>query len=387
MTDITTIAARCLNCGKPLCRLHCPANTDIPLFLSCLKNGDISQAIKAVGHPFGEVCGYVCPHDEQCRGNCVLGIRGQAVDIPACERDVFSEFPYKVIRLGNKLSGKRVAVVGGGVSGLTFAVKCYEEGASVTVYEAKGLLHTLYSLPQFRLPHQSLNKIVAEIVSSDICVINEYVTDKTIKYLQSSFDYVFLACGTTVSRKLGVQCEDCVTTADDFLRGDFVGNVIVVGGGNTAMDCARKNARSGGKTLICYRRKIADMPAYVKEVQAAEQDGVDIKTNLAPLSVVRRDDGKLVVTFAETVNDGRGKLTITDKTYEFVCDMLVSAVGNVLDKDTFAADGHISVDSNGKICGNLYGGGDAIGHSLVCEAVGDAKRAFRSICNIVLTNG
>lgn len=381
MTDITTIAAHCLHCGKPMCRLHCPANTDTPTFLAYVKDGNLQQAVQTVGHPFGEVCGYICPHDEQCRGNCVLSRRGQAVDMPLCERTVFGEVSYDVARRGTKLVGKHVAVVGGGVSGVTFAVKCYEEGADVTLYEANELLHTLYSLPQFRLPHEALDKIVAEVTDSDIAVVHEYVDNAKLQTLQTTYDYVYLACGTMVTYKLGIDGEEYVTGADEFLRGDVVGNVIVVGGGNTAMDCARKNARSGGKTTICYRRKISDMPAYAKEVQAAVQDGVAMQTNLAPTRIVRQSDGKLVATFAETINDGRGKLTITDVTHDFVCDYVVAALGNRLDKNTFATDRRVSVDDNGCVGGNLYCGGDAIGHSLVSEAVGDAKRAFAAICN------
>ena len=135
------------------------------------------------------------------------------------------------------------------------------------------------------------------------------------------------------------------------------------------MDCARLNARLGGKTMIAYRRAMADMPCYAKEVQAAADDGVMFETNLAPVMVDKQEDGRLSVTFARTNSEGRGRLSVTDELHTFSCDCLVVAAGNMLDGNVYAQDKTVPVDNCGNVDGNLYAGGDCAGGSLVVEAV------------------
>lgn len=361
---------RCLQCKKPGCSAACPLGNDIPTIVRLVREGKFAMAVQVVGHPFGGVCGYVCPHENQCQGGCVLAKRGQAVPTGEAEATAFTNSPYVVARRNDKLAGRRVAVVGGGVSGITFAVKCYESGADVTVYESNMLLSTLYGIPEFRLPHRLLDDIVRSVEQSDIRVEHKYVCQADIAAMQNDNDIVYLAVGRTVCRALGVTGEEYATTADKFLREAMLPrDVIVVGGGNTAMDCARLNARLGGKTMIAYRRAMADMPCYAKEVQAAADDGVMFETNLAPVMVDKQADGRLSVTFARTNSEGRGKLSVTDELHTFSCDCLVVAAGNMLDGNVYAQDKTVPVDNCGNVDGNLYAGGDCAGGSLVVEAV------------------
>ena len=150
---------RCLQCKNPGCSAACPLGNDIPTIVRLVREGKFAMAVQVVGHPFGGVCGYVCPHENQCQGGCVLAKRGQAVPTGEAEATAFTNSPYVVARRDDKLAGRRVAVVGGGVSGITFAVKCYESGADVTVYESNMLLSTLYGIPEFRLPHRLLDDL------------------------------------------------------------------------------------------------------------------------------------------------------------------------------------------------------------------------------------
>lgn len=371
---------RCLQCKNPGCSAACPLGNDIPTIVRLVREGKFAMAVQVVGHPFGGVCGYVCPHENQCQGGCVLAKRGQAVPTGEAEATAFTNSPYVVARRDDKLAGRRVAVVGGGVSGITFAVKCYEIGADVTVYESNMLLSTLYGIPEFRLPHRLLDDIVRSVEQSDIRVEHKYVCQADIAALQNDKDIVYLAVGKTVCRALGVTGEEYATTADKFLHEAMLPrDVIVVGGGNTAMDCARLNARLGGKTMIAYRRAMADMPCYAKEVQAAADDGVVFETNLAPVMVDKQADGRLSVTFARTNSEGRGRLSVTDELHTFSCDCLVVAAGNMLDGNVYAQDKTVPVDNCGNVDGNLYAGGDCAGGSLVVEAVKAAICAYNGV--------
>lgn len=371
---------RCLQCKNPGCSAACPLGNDIPTIVRLVREGKFAMAVQVVGHPFGGVCGYVCPHENQCQGGCVLAKRGQAVPTGEAEATAFTNSPYVVARRDDKLAGRRVAVVGGGVSGITFAVKCYESGADVTVYESNMLLSTLYGIPEFRLPHRLLDDIVRSVEQSDIRVEHKYVCQADIAAMQNDNDIVYLAVGRTVCRALGVTGEEYATTADKFLHEAMLPrDVIVVGGGNTAMDCARLNARLGGKTMIAYRRAMADMPCYAKEVQAATDDGVMFETNLAPVMVDKQADGRLSVTFARTNSEGRGRLSVTDELHTFSCDCLVVAAGNMLDGNVYAQDKTVPVDNCGNASGNLYAGGDCAGGSLVVEAVKAAICAYDSV--------
>lgn len=371
---------RCLQCKNPGCSAACPLGNDIPTIVRLVREGKFAMAVQVVGHPFGGVCGYVCPHENQCQGGCVLAKRGQAVPTGEAEATAFTNSPYVVARRDDKLAGRRVAVVGGGVSGITFAVKCYESGADVTVYESNMLLSTLYGIPEFRLPHRLLDDIVRSVEQSDIRVEHKYVCQADIAAMQNDNDIVYLAVGRMVCRALGVTGEEYATTADKFLHEAMLPrDVIVVGGGNTAMDCARLNARLGGKTMIAYRRAMADMPCYAKEVQAAADDGVMFETNLAPVMVDKQADGRLSVTFARTNSEGRGRLSLTDELHTFSCDCLVVAAGNMLDGNVYAQDKTVPVDNCGNVDGNLYAGGDCAGGSLVVEAVKSAICAYNGV--------
>lgn len=371
--------ARCLHCKVPACKAACPLGNDLPEVVQRVLNEDYGGAVGIVGHPFGGVCGSVCPHELQCGGGCVLGKKSYPVPTWAAEAEAFSKSPYSIAVKDDKLRNVKVAVAGGGVSGITFAVKCYESGADVTVYEADKLLSTLYLIPGFRLPHKYSDDIVAAVNQSGIKVVHRRVEQSNLAQLRTEYDIVYLAVGQTVGRKLGIEGEQYATQAYDFLAevDNAPKQIVVVGGGNTAMDCARLNVRRGGSSVVAYRRTLADMPCFAKELADAQADGVEFATNLAPVSAQKLPDGRLKVNFAKTVSEGRGKLTVTDELTTFVCDKLVAAVGNVTD---FVSDKEkIVADNCGKISDGLYGGGDLVGGKLVVDAVKHALCAYRAV--------
>ena len=392
-----------MHCAKPSCSGACPLNNDIPRFLSLVSDGKFDEAVQLLGHPFGEICGFVCPHDAHCHGNCVLSKRFQPVKMGEVERAVFAEHPYKIerrSRAGSKSSGLKVAVVGGGVSGITCAVKLYEQGADVTVFERDELLSTLRLIPNFRLPREAIDRVLNSLDGKfavvkrnvnfeDIFVRKSYPVQSKHKqqqydseYLQLTYRYdaVYIATGASVHYTLVVEGQELATPYDQFLKSkDHQGKVVVIGGGNTAMDCARAAKRCGCDVTVAYRRARVDMPAFNKEIEDAVGEGVDFEFNLAPVKL-EKVANKLQLTLARTVSEGRGKLTVTDDLTVVECDTVVAALGSRFDKENIYGSVFISPSAyphHPK--GNVYVGGDALGASTVVNAVSDGLKAARDI--------
>lgn len=398
---------RCIGCLKPCCKQACPIGNDIPGFLQYVRNGEYDKAVALIGHPFGEICGYVCPHEQQCQGSCVLGKKGQAVQMGAVERAVFAQHPYRVerkVRPGSKSNGLKVAVIGGGVSGITLAVKLYEQGADVTVFERDRLLSTLKLIPDFRLPREAIDRVLTSIdgkftvVKKDVNFEDIFVR-KTNPYQSKSqrelykdelqlvhdYDAVYLSTGASVLYKLGVEGEELATPYDEFLKSSqHTGKVVVIGGGNTAMDCARLAKRFGCDVTVAYRRQRADMPAFAREIAEAENEDVKLVYNVAPV-LLKKNGGKLHLTLAKTVSEGRGKLTVTDETTTVECDTVVSALGSKFDKDNLYGAFYASLIDDAKPQNpfnprfNLYVGGDVLGASTVSNAVADGLKVAHTI--------
>lgn len=368
---------RCLRCPKPSCVSMCPVGNRIPEFLQLLKAGDYSRAVQLIGHPFGEVCGYVCPHERQCQGGCVLGRRGESVRIAEAEKTLFERYPYPVQRVADALKNKRIAVVGGGVAGVTCAVKLYEQCADVTVFERDELLSTLKLIPEFRLPHGALARIERQLAGK-IGIVRQSVNLAEV-YRSGQFDLVYIATGAAICRTLGVLGEEFATPYPQFLAKNVDmshKNVIVIGGGNTAMDCARWAKRLGANVTVAYRRTRADMPAFDKEISSAENEGVELVFNVAPVEIVKQEDG-LSVDLAQTESEGRGKLTIGKVVQTVVCDQVVAALGSKFDKSVF--DGYDIGNDVMHPLANVYVGGDAAGGNTVAEAVADAMCTAKQI--------
>ena len=377
----TSESSRCLHCAKPTCREACPLNNDVPRFLQLVSDGKFDEAVQVVGHPFGEICGFVCPHDAHCHGGCVLSKRGRGVKMGEVERAVFAQHPYKVERktlTDSKKNGLKVAVVGGGVSGLTCAVKLFEQGADVTVFERDELLSTLKLIPDFRLPKEAIERVL-NAVDGKFKVVKKDVNFDDMQ-LTDLYDAVYVATGASQLYTLGVEGEEFATPYDEFLRSDkHCGRVVVIGGGNTAMDCARLAKRSGCEVTVAYRRTRDDMPAFNKEIEDAYGDGVKFEYNLAPIKLEQKD-GKLLLTLAKTVSEGRGKLTVTDETVEVECDTVVSALGSRFDKKVFGSQGDtFNQDNPRNPQHKLYVGGDALRASTVVNAVADGLKAAKEI--------
>ncbi len=382
--QIAAEASRCLGCKNPLCSKFCPIGNDIPRFLKFAAAGDFAAAARTIAHPFGGICGVVCPHFKQCEGHCVLGIKGRPVQIGRTEAFVSSRFVSSVERADGVLAGRKISVIGGGVSGLTFAAYVYGRGADVTVYEKGRLFGALRQIPSFRLDVKVLQKILAEFENSRIKFVSANVDKRLFDSIREESDAVYVATGLTIPLKAGMAGEEQTTvTAEHCLTNAVMrGETIIIGGGNTAMDCARTVVRSGGKATVVYRRSKEEMPAFPEEIRAAEKDGVAFVFNRAPVSALRK--GRIIeAVFAKTYSENRGKLTVTDEKETFRCDGIVTALGNRFDPSPFgeawATERGVVVDGNGKAADKIYSGGDVTGgECLAAIAVSDALRAAAS---------
>ena len=371
-------ACKCLGCKNALCQAHCPIGNPIAQITSLVKAEKWSKASQLVRHPFGEICGYVCPHDEQCFGNCVLNGKKMAVDFPQIERTLCAQHPFRWKTTGNKLKGKKVAIVGGGVAGITFASQMYQEGATITIYEKDQLLSTLKLIPNLRLPQVAIQRIIDHI-PHEITIVKDVVDSQKLANLQAENDIVYIATGATINYTLGVPGEHLATTSNSCLMGNVAGKVVVVGGGNTAIDCATHAKSLGCDVTVAYRRSQADMPAFKKEIANAMAVGVNFLFNVAPIGV-DKNDTNLTLTVAKTVSQGRGALQITDELLTINCDHVVCAVGGSCDKCLFGG-AKPQPNQNNQISPNTFVGGDAIGGGLVIKAVQHALECAKYIIN------
>lgn len=298
--EILEKANYCLNCKvKPCSKKGCPLENDIPKFISQVKEGNYLEAYKTLSKTtvLPGICGRICPHEKQCQGSCVRGIKQEPVQIGDIEAFVFDKAMeqknslydiYKTeIERNKNNNNKKVAVIGGGPSGLTCAAFLAKNGIDVTIYERYNYLGGLlvYGIPDFRLPKEKVKQTVDEILNLGIKVKYNMELGKNFKLddIINEYDAIFLGIGANKSTKMGVEGED--------LSGVYGGNelleykshpgyegktVAVIGGGNVAMDCARTIKRLGAKEVkIIYRRAREQMPAENKEIEDAKKEKIE----------------------------------------------------------------------------------------------------------------
>ena len=263
----------CLNCKvKPCSQKGCPLSNDIPAFIKCVKDEDLKHAYMILTKTtmLGSVCGRICPHEKQCQGSCVRGIKSEPVHIGEIEAYVFdnglkNEY-YKEIEKSNTLKNKKIAVIGSGPASLNASAFLAMAGADVTIYEKQNELGGILShgIPEFRLDRDVLNSTINQILSLGIKIKTGITLGKDIdlEELKKNYDAVFLGIGANIPAKMNIPGEelDGVFGGNTLLENgnhpDYTNKIVVVsGGGNVAMDCARTIKRLGAKKVyVIYRR-------------------------------------------------------------------------------------------------------------------------------------
>jgi len=408
-------AERCLQCKKPKCREGCPIHNDIPGFIALLREGKVEEAYwkDRETNSLPAICSRVCPHEFQCEGSCIRGKKGEPVAIGMIERylvDWMVANNKDIMKPCAMPKDKKVAIVGSGPAGMTTAYYLAHAGYPCTIFESLPEVGGMLSMgiPAYRLPRDIIN---AEFEALRNCGV-EIKTgvaigkDKTVQdLLDNGFDAVFIGVGAHLSRKLGIEGEDLggVLHGVDYLRRVNLGenlnlgrNVVVVGGGNVAIDCARTALRTGSdKVFILYRRTKAEMPASQAEVHHLEEEGVKIEMLAAPVKI-HGENGKLTkiecirMTLGECDASGRCRPVVVEgSNFMIEADAIIPAISQDMDPTvnagvdlelarwgTFIVD-EVTMQTSKE---GVFAGGDAVlGPQTVAKAVFQAKEAAESI--------
>lgn len=404
----------CLNCKNPQCRTGCPLSNHIPDFIEQLKLENYEKAYEILCETtvLPAICGRICPHQKQCQGKCIRGIKGEPVSIGELEAFVGDWALNNKDALKNvyikqgmelKTNGKNVAVIGGGPAGLTASAFLRKKGFNVTIYEKQPDLGGILKrgIPQFRLDKQIVEKTIAQILNLGINVECEKELGKNLELseLENKYDAIFLSIGANIPRKMVIEGEE--------LEGVFGGNtllekgehpdyhgkkVAIIGGGNVAMDCARTIKRLGAEqVVVIYRRSRAEMPAEDKEIEESIKEGIEFLflTNITKVlgngkvENIECIKAKLVEKEGET---RKVPVYIENSNYIIPMDYVVMAVGGKADKEMLENEGialtnkkYVEVDEDGKTSHEkVFAGGDVAGQN---STVAWAARDGREIAN------
>ena len=416
---------RCLHCKNAKCLQGCPVNINIPEFVGAVKEKDFGKAYDIISESSSlpAVCGRVCPQETQCEGRCIRGIKGDAVSIGKLERfvaDWAKEHGMKM-KCTAKQTGRKVAVIGAGPSGLTCAGDLAKMGYDVTIFEALhkagGVL--VYGIPEFRLPK---DKVVAKEVENVQClgvkietnvIIGRSVTIEELM-TKEGFEAVFIGSGAGLPMFMNIPGEQAkdVFSANEYLtrnnlmkayRDDYDTpivhgkKVVVVGGGNVAMDAARTALRLGAQTHIVYRRSEAELPARAEEVHHAKEEGIqfDLLTNPVEILADENDNVRGIrcirMELGEPDASGRRRpQPIEGSEFEIECDTVIMSLGTrpnpLISSTTYGLDVNkklciVATEEEGKTSlEGVYAGGDAVtGAATVILAMGAGKKAARGI--------
>ncbi len=417
-------ASRCLNCKNAQCIKGCPVSIQIPDFIAAVKDGDIEKAYEVISQSSAlpAVCGRVCPQESQCEGKCIRGIKGEAVSIGKLERftaDWARENGIKPQGASEK-NGHKVAVIGSGPAGLTCAGDLAKLGYDVTIFEALheagGVL--VYGIPEFRLPKSKV--VAAEVenvkslgvkIETNVIIGRSVTIDELME--KEGFEAVFIGSGAGLPRFMGIPGEQAkgVFSANEFLtRNNLMKafkegydtpiargkKVVVVGGGNVAMDAARTALRLGAEVHIVYRRSEAELPARVEEVHHAKEEGVIFDLLQNPTEILVDENGcvkgvrVIKMELGEPDESGRRRpVEIPGSEYEIEADTVIMSLGTspnpLISSTTRGLDvnkrGCIICEDDGATSKEaVYAGGDAVtGAATVILAMGAGKAAAKGI--------
>ncbi len=417
-------ASRCINCKNAKCMGGCPVSINIPAFIEQVKEGNFKKAYEIISESSAlpAVCGRVCPQESQCEGQCIRGIKGDPVSIGKLERfvaDWARENGIAPEENPNK-NGHKVAVIGSGPAGLTCAGDLAKLGYDVTIFEALhqagGVL--VYGIPEFRLPKEKV--VAAEVanveglgvkIERNVIVGKSITIDELIE--EENFEAVFIGSGAGLPRFMGIPGEQAngVYSANEFLtRNNLMKafkdgaqtpiargkKVVVVGGGNVAMDAARTALRLGAEVHVVYRRSEAELPARVEEVHHAKEEGVIFDLLQNPTEILVNEEGwvsgiKIIkMELGEPDESGRRRpVEIEGSEYEIDADTVIMSLGTSPNPLISSTTAGLDVNKRGCIIATeegatskdgVYAGGDAVtGAATVILAMGAGKTAAKAI--------
>ena len=382
----------CLNCKiKPCSNKGCPLNNNIPEFIKQIKEQNYKEAYKILQETtvLQPICGRICPHQKQCEGSCVRGIKGEPVSIGEMEAfigDYAIEHNLNIEKnVEEKNKSKKVAIIGGGPSGLTCAAFLAKKGVNVTIYERKPFLGGLlvYGIPDFRLSKDIVKNTIKKVLDLGIVVKYNQELGRNLKLeeLEKEYDYIYLAFGANISSKMGVKGESLegVFGGNELLENekhpDYKGKTVIInGGGNVAIDVARTVKRKGAKdVIIVYRRAKEQMPAEEKEVLDAEMEGIKIlfQNNIVKINGSKNVESIELIKTELVQKEGDTRLSpvnIEGSSYTIKADYVIMALGSKTDDFVknlgleLTAKNYIKINDDFQTSNpKIYAGGDLIG--------------------------
>ena len=417
-------ASRCLQCKKPLCIDGCPVEVDIPAFIKLIEEKDFAQAIAKIKEKnnLPGICGRVCPQESQCEKHCIVGKKGQPVAIGrmerfAADRTAGNSLPFEAVIP----TGKKVAIVGSGPSGLTAAADLAMLGHEVVVMEALhipgGVL--VYGIPEFRLPKAIVQQEIDNIKKLGVEIQTNMVVGKinTIdELLENGYNAVFVGTGAGLPYFMDIPGENYngVYSANEFLtRTNLMKGylfpeyltpirtgqkVAVIGAGNVAMDSARTALRLGAsESTIVYRRSEKEMPARSEEIEHAAEEGVQFCLLTSPVEILGDDNGRVKAMVCQKYELGepdssgrRRPVPIPNSEYIMEIDTVIMAIGQGPNPLIAQTTPDLEINRNGNIIADeatgqtskpgLFAGGDIVtGAATVILAMGAGKKAARAI--------
>ena len=415
-------ARRCLDCANPSCMTGCPVAIHIPSFIKNIERGEITEAARVLKltSALPAVCGRVCPQEKQCEAHCIYA---EKLGKPAVAIGYLERFAADYEREHGKgeapsvapANGIKVAVVGSGPAGLTFASDMAKRGYDVTVFEA---LHEIggvlkYGIPEFRLPNSIVDHEVSNLAAMGVKFVKDCIVGKTITIddlKAEGFRGFFVASGAGLPRFMGIPGENAINimSSNEYLTRvnlmdaanpeadtpvTFGKRVVVIGGGNTAMDSVRTARRLGAeRAIVVYRRSEAEMPARAEEVKHAKEEGVEFMTLHNPIEYISDEQGRVKQVVLQKMQLGepdesgrRSPVPIPGATETLDIDMAIVSVGvspnpiipNSVEGLEVSRRGTIVVgDDMQSSVPMLYAGGDIVrGGATVILAMGDGRRA------------
>ncbi len=418
-------AGRCLQCKNPQCVLGCPVNIDIPSFISLIAEDKFNEAAKKIKERniLPAVCGRVCPQESQCEEKCILGFKDEPVAIGRLERFV-ADYERKMdlveVPVIKEDTGMKIAVIGSGPAGLTLAADMRQLGYGVTVFEA---LHETggvltYGIPEFRLPKSIVQFEIQYLKEIGVRFELNHVIGNilTVDELLEHFDAVFVGVGAGLPKFMNIKGESLgnIYSSNEYLtRMNLMkaykfpeydtpkpkGNkVVVIGGGNVAMDCARTAIRTGSSEVtIVYRRSRHELPARAEEVHHAEEEGIRFRLLTNPIQYIGTDHNTvkglecIQMELGEPDESGRRRpIPIEDSNFTIECDLAVVAIGTGPNPIIFQSTPDMELNKWGYIKADeetlettkpfVYAGGDIVtGSATVIEAMGAGRIAANAI--------
>ena len=403
MKELLLEADRCLLCKNARCKANCPINTEIPEVVKLFKEGKLDEAGAMLfeNNPLSAVCAVVCPHEDQCKGNCIRGIKGEPVSFCEIEELISNEYLKKIKLEKTAERNERIAIIGAGPAGITLSIILAKKGFKVTLFDAHekigGVLR--YGIPEYRLPNSVMDRYEEILLALGVKIRPNTLIGPVITLDKLFFDgykAVFIGTGVWNPKTLDIKGESLgnVHYAIDYLKSPDVYNlgkkVAVIGAGNVALDAARVAKRSGAEEVyILYRKGFENMPCTKVELQEAKDDDIKFELFKAPIELTE-DGVKYIETKNEVKEDGKVVTVTIDGTEGmFECDSVIIAVSQSPRKNIVANTTGIETNKWGLVLTDdkghttregVFASGDVVtGANTVVHAAAYAKVVAESI--------